>query len=116
MLINFINNTINDNKKQIGILRALGTCKKDVFKIFFLEGFLIGIISIIFSIIICYICYIVGNSIFMQQLFFEFKPIVFTLDLVITIIIYVLVVILISTFISTLKISSMKPIDAILDK
>ena len=52
----------------------------------------------------------------MQQLFFEFKPIVFTLDLVITIIIYVLVVILISTFISTLKISSMKPIDAILDK
>lgn len=116
LLINFINNTINDNKKQIGILRALGTCKKDVFKIFFLEGFLIGIISIIFSIIICYICYIVGNSIFMQQLFFEFKPIVFTLNLVITIIIYVLIVILISTFISTLKISSMKPIDAILDK
>lgn len=116
LVINFISNTINDNKKQIGILRALGTSKKDIFKIFFLEGFLIGIISIVFAIIICYICYIVGNSIFMQQLFFEFKPIIFTLDLIIIIIIYVLTVILISTFISTLKISSMKPIDAILEK
>ncbi|WP_323847668.1 MAG: ATP-binding cassette domain-containing protein [Phytoplasma sp.] len=48
----FIKNTIKFKKKDIGILRALGARKIDIFKIFFTEGFMISyIISVCLGII-----------------------------------------------------------------
>ena len=44
LIINFIVVSINNSKKQIGILRALGARKLDIFKIYLYEGYLIGLL------------------------------------------------------------------------
>ena len=56
LLFNFISVSINYKKKDIGILRALGARKIDVFKVFFSESMLIisvcFTLSVIFSLIL----------------------------------------------------------------
>lgn len=49
MLMNFISSSINAKRKEIGILRAVGAGKSDIFKIFFTETFLLAIISFILA-------------------------------------------------------------------
>ncbi len=57
MLFNFISVTIHSKRKEIGILRAVGARKMDVFKIFIVEGLLITLscfaISAVLSLIAC---------------------------------------------------------------
>lgn len=55
LLSNFISVSISHKKRDIGILRAVGARSFDVFKIFFSESFLIAIISIIVSLIGCFV-------------------------------------------------------------
>ncbi len=50
LIFNTINNSILQQRKEIGILRALGTTKKDILVLFSLEGLLIGIIGSIIGI------------------------------------------------------------------
>ncbi len=50
LIFNTINNSILQQRKEIGILRALGTTKKDILMLFSLEGLLIGIIGSIIGI------------------------------------------------------------------
>ena len=49
MLSNFISVSISNKKREIGILRAVGARSLDVFKIFFSESFVIGLICVLFS-------------------------------------------------------------------
>ena len=51
LLFNYINLSISHKQKEMGILRALGARGIDIFKIFGCEGFLIGIINFILSVI-----------------------------------------------------------------
>ncbi|MFP7699748.1 MAG: ATP-binding cassette domain-containing protein [Candidatus Phytoplasma pyri] len=51
----FVKQSIQFKKKEIGILRALGARGKDVFKIFFSEGFVIAILIAIFGILFFYL-------------------------------------------------------------
>ena len=45
MLSNFIATSISYKKQEIGILRAIGARSNDVFRIFFLESFIIAMIN-----------------------------------------------------------------------
>lgn len=116
LFVNFIIVAISYSKKQIGILRALGARKLDIFKIFFIEALIIGLISLMLSLIICYFGTIIGNNLFTNKMLFSIRPIIFTPDIIYTLGIYVLCVVIISTILPIGKISNMKPIDAILDK
>lgn len=51
LLSGYINIVIKARKKDIGILRALGARMLDLFKIFFIEGLLIGGLSIVISVV-----------------------------------------------------------------
>jgi len=49
LLSNFISVSITQKKREIGILRAVGARSTDVFKIFFSESFVIGVICVVLS-------------------------------------------------------------------
>ena len=55
LLFNFISVSISNKKKEIGILRAVGARGMDVFKIFFSEAALIGLICYVLSVIVCFV-------------------------------------------------------------
>ena len=113
---NFIYVSINYSKKQIGILRALGTNKGDIIRIFLYESLTVGIISYIVSIILWFIIIsILNNSIFGNRGFI-FNGIVTHPLVPILMFIYTIVISIIITFISLSKITKIKPIDAILNK
>ncbi len=55
MLMNFITISIADKKREIGILRALGSRKSDVFGIFFNESLIIAFINFVLSAVASFI-------------------------------------------------------------
>ena len=113
---NFIYVSINYSKKQIGILRALGTNKSDIIRIFLYESLTVGIISYIVSIILWFIIInILNNSIFGNRGFI-FNGIVTHPLVPILMFIYTIIISIIITIISLSKITKIKPIDAILNK
>ena len=113
---NFIYVSINYSKKQIGILRALGTNKGDIIRIFLYESLAVGIISYIVSIILWFIIIsILNNSIFGNRGFI-FNGIVTHPLVPILMFIYTIIISIIITVISLSKITKIKPIDAILNK
>ena len=113
---NFIYVSINYSKKQIGILRALGTNKGDIIRIFLYESLTVGIISYIVSIILWFIIIsILNNSIFGNRGFI-FNGIVTHPLVPIIMFIYTIIISIIITIISLSKITKIKPIDAILNK
>ncbi len=64
LLSNFISVSISHKKRDIGILRAVGARSSDVFKIFFSESFFIALISIVISMIGCFVaCSIINTEI-----------------------------------------------------
>ncbi len=113
---NFIAVTISYSKKQIGILRALGAKAKDVTKIFSFEALIIGIISWILSIIgFTIICNLLNNSIF-GSMYYTLNGIVRNPFIPIIMLVYTIAISFLITFISTSKVTKIKPIDAILNK
>ena len=116
LILNFISNTITNVKKQIGILRSIGTSNKDVIKIFGCEALIISIISSIFGIIVWLVESKVLNNYFFGDEFFILngvvtKPIVALLSLLFNIIISLIITIVLIN-----KINKVKPIDVILDR
>ena len=55
MFLNFITISISSKKKDIGILRAIGARKSDVFKIFFSESLFIAAVCALISIILTFV-------------------------------------------------------------
>jgi putative ABC transport system permease protein len=110
---NFIVVSINNSKKDIGILRALGASKRDVYKIFYLESFLIGITSFIISSALCYMSTVLSNNIIAESMGVSIRPIIFNFNIIIYGLGTVLIVSLLSSIIPLLKIAHMKPIEAI---
>lgn len=118
MLFNFLGLSIADNKKEIGILRALGTTQNDVSKIYSVQGLLIGSISYFISIFLVHFYARVENNLFFEETKEILNINLFGLSvesLGITFI-FCVIVILLSTISVSLKISKMKPIDAINNK
>ena len=113
---NFIYISIIYSKKQIGILRALGTNKNDIIKIFLYESIIIGIISYIISIILWFISINLLNSSLFGNKTYILNGIVTNPLVPIIMFIYTIIISIIITIISLSKITKIKPIDAILKK
>ena len=62
MLINFISSSIDAKRKEIGILRAVGAGKSDVFKIFFTESVLLAVVCFIFACVLAFFGTIILNN------------------------------------------------------
>ena len=109
-----------DNKKEIGILRALGTSKKDIIKIYSIQGLLIGIVSYIISIfLIIWYSNTENNVIFNTE---EIPNILrinlagLNIETLAIMMLFLLCIILLSAVSISSKISKMNPIDAINNK
>ncbi len=113
---NFIAVTISYSKKQIGILRALGASSKDVNKIFSFETLIIGIISWLLSVIgFIVVCNLLNSSIF-GSMYYILNGIVMNPFIPVIMFVYTIIISFLITFISTSKVTKIRPIDAILNK
>lgn len=120
LLFNFIGLSILDNKKEIGILRALGTSKKDISIIYSIQGLLIGIVSYIISIFL-----IIWYSNIENNVIFNTKetPNILKINLaginiqtLAIMMLFLLFIVILSVISTSNKISKMNPIDAINNK
>ncbi len=121
LLCNFMSVSVLGKKREIGILRALGSRKVDILKIFMYESFMIciattfftilGIIGLTYAVnaIICYALSVFLNSAVIGSiaiLTLSSLPFIFST-------LIIACIISLATAIPVLKISNMKPIDAI---
>ena len=113
LFYNFISISINNKKREIGILRAVGAKRSDVFKIFYSESFIIATINFIIAAVATFILSIVLNNIFQEQAKVDFSimnpsAIVFLIILGLS-----LFVSIIAALIPVTRLANKKPIDAI---
>lgn len=107
---------INNSKKEIGILRSLGTKISGIYKIFYIEGLIIGVISIVLSSVLIYFGTGFINNYISKDLFYSVKPIVFNPNVILYISVIIFIVVSISSLIPLIKISRSKVIDIIYSK
>ena len=113
---NFIVNSIQYRKKEIGVLRALGATSLDVIKIFLWEGLTIAFISSTFASILLVFFTGFCNDILINQAHMVIG--LFTLGFRQFAVIFIMcfMVYIIASIIPIKRIAKMKPIDAILNK
>lgn len=113
MMMNFIATSISYKKREIGILRALGSRKSDVFGIFFNESLVIAFINFILA----FVAGGVVTGIINNSLRSEYGILITIFNFGIRQILLILVVSVLVAFISSLipviNISKKQPIDAI---
>lgn len=116
LLANFISVSISYKKRDIGILRAIGSRSNDVFRIFFSESFIIAMINFLLSAIgvlaaTLIINYILRNStgLYLTVLHFGIRQILLLFAVS-------CLVAALASFLPVKKIASKRPIDAIRDK
>ena len=113
---NFIMTSIHYRKKEIGVLRALGSRSIDVIKIFLWEGLVMSFISATVSAALLIIVTNLLNSMIMAGTNMILTPFILGIRQFVIIYLIVFIVTIISSIIPIIKISKMKPIDAILNK
>lgn len=113
MLMNYISTSISYKKREIGILRAIGARKKDVFSIFFNESLIIAIINFILSSISTFCFVILINSMLRKDMGLSITLLDFTARQVILLLAISIVVALIASALPVYKIAKKQPIDAI---
>ena len=121
LLFNFVSLSVINKKKDIGILRAIGARGTDVSKIFLIEAMIVGMITVVLSWGLMFLGVLGVNSLlssnfktYLQSnaidkislLSVGFGPVV-------GILLACLIVTVIATIIPIIKISKMKPVDAI---
>ena len=116
LFLYFALNSISNNKREIGILRALGAKTSDIYKIFYLEIFIVGLFAFVISNVISYFSVLIVNNIISSNLFIHIKPVMFRIDTIYVLFIVLMCLTIISFVIPLLKISKMKPIDLISSK
>ena len=116
LITNFLSTSIIDNKIQIGILRALGFRKKDVFEIFVFENLVIVFFALILSLFSSYLLCDFFNSIISNNLNFNFEILKMSKDIVLMMLFGIIIVTLFVSQSVLSKISKLKPIDIIYNR
>ena len=111
MLLNFITVSISSKKKDIGILRAIGARKSDVFKIFFAESLFISAICSLISVIGARIVEFFMDKSFMEQT--GISIISFNILSVAFVVGVALIITFIATFIPVMHSSKKPPVESI---
>lgn len=110
-------NSISYRKKEIGVLRALGSRSMDVMKIFLWEAFCLSIISgTIASILLVVVSNFMNSYIMAKLAVMLTTPFIVGIGQFAVIYLLVFAVTFISSILPLVRISRMKPIDAILNK
>lgn len=113
MLMNFISTSISYKRREIGILRAIGAGKKDVFNIFFSESFIIAIINFVLATIACIIAAHFINESLYNDLNLSISLLNFGVRQLILLLAISILVAAISTFLPVWKIAKKNPVDSI---
>lgn len=113
LLFNFISISIASKKREIGILRALGSRSKDIFNIFFIETIVIGLINFILSIILLFILSTFLNSYLSEEIGLGIILLHPSIRQIGLIFIITLLVSFISSFFPVYKIAIKRPIESI---
>lgn len=113
LLFNFINISINNKRKEIGILCSLGSNRKDVFSIFLTENLCITLMSVVLTILGCIIFCVLINKYLKSEFQILITVFIFGIKQVFLIFLIGVLTAFISTFIPIYKIASKKPIDII---
>ncbi len=116
LIMSYISTSISYKKKEIGILRALGTTGRDVYRIFTWESLIIlGIVAII-SCVLLGVGGIVTNIVLVNKLGIHISLIIVGIRQFIIMILLCLAIAFLASFLPTRKISKMQPIDAMQDR
>lgn len=116
LFMNFIINSINSCKKDVGILRAIGSSSFDIYKMFYLETSLIALFSLILATIFSVIGSNVANQLISETIFIDCLPIKYDVSIIFYMIIFIFIFVSVVSMIGFFKISKVKPIKLIYDK
>ena len=116
MMFNFIVTSINYKKREIGILRAIGSRSNDVFSIFFSESFVIAMINFVLSAGISFGVTMLINDLLREEYGLLMTILSFGVMNIVYIFAISLGVAFIASFMPVRKIAAKKPIDAIRDR
>ncbi len=113
MLMNFISTSIAYKKREIGVLRAIGAGKKDVFSIFFSESFVIALINFALAIVATFIgAYFINRTLY-DDLGFSVTLLSVGIRQIILLLVISVGVAAVSTLLPVLKIARKNPVDSI---
>ena len=116
LIYNFITQTIDSRKREIGVLRAMGAGAKDVVRIYLYEGLYIILFTFISTVLSLFVAVQIVNAIVMASL--EFSLVILSLNAATIFLILLIdaVIVTIATIIPTIKYAKKSPIDIIQDK
>ena len=113
LFYNFISISINNKKREIGILRAVGAKRFDVFKIFYSESFIIAMINFIIASVGTFVLSIIMNGMFKESAHVVFDIMSPNIIVYIVIVAISMVTSLISALLPVTRLANKRPIDAI---
>lgn len=113
LFYNFMSISINNKKREIGILRAVGAKRSDVFKIFYSEAFIIAFINFILSTIVVFVVSHLVNASVIKGSGIIFNLMNPNFLVALALLGASLASSIISAFLPVTKIANKKPIDAI---
>lgn len=116
LFMNFIVNSINSRKKDVGILRAIGASSFDIYKMFYLESTIIAVLSLSFATVLSIIGSGIANNIISNYVFIDVLPIEYNYSIIFYMIIFIFVFVTLVSMIGLLNISKVRPIKLINDK
>ena len=111
LLSNFISVSISNKKREIGILRAVGARSFDVFKIFFSESFVIGLICVLLSCIGSHWLCAMINSEYADAL--GASVFVFGIPSIAVMMVIAFVTLVVATFLPVYHAAKKKPVESI---
>ena len=113
---NFIATSISYKKREIGILRAIGSRSNDVFRIFFAESFIIAMINFVLSLTgVIVICAII-NGVVRNEVGLLLTILTVGIRQIGLLFGICLIVAAAASFLPVRKIAAKRPIDAIRDR
>ncbi|QVK18292.1 ATP-binding cassette domain-containing protein [Mycoplasmatota bacterium] len=113
LFFNFISTSISNRKKEIGIIRALGSTGKDIFRIFICESVIIAMVIFVLSLVGTYSISVYSNYFLRNKYCLILTLSSFKLRQVILLIALSISVAIVSTYIPIKRFSKQKPIDVI---